>query len=218
MFRNLHLIFIVNLRNLWITQVNHVNSRISISLIFLCILAFGAQNAFAGCGAGTVLYFKFKQETYLLLADHGFSHQRDRGWSGFGGRCDGQPPASAAARETHEETKGFYSQKEIMAKLDPQSSISVNDFTTYFIEVDYVPAEVINNYRETNKSSRYRERGPYAWMPLSAIWRTIENEKSGLMYLPAKYLPPEAHTNWLFKPFVNSLLEAKSGDILPFKR
>jgi 8-oxo-dGTP pyrophosphatase MutT (NUDIX family) len=188
-------------------------------LMFLCIWIsiFLVPDAFAGCGAGTVLYFKFKHETYLLLADHGLSHQRDRGWSGFGGRCDGEAPAAAAARETNEETKGYYSRKEVMAKLDPQSSICVHDFTTYFLEVDYVPAEVINNYRASNTSSSYRERSPYAWVPISAIWRAIENRKSSRMYLPAKYLPPEAHTDWLFEPFVTSLLAAKSGGILPWQ-
>ena len=190
-----------------------------IVFIFLCfwISIFLIPDTFAGCGAGTVLYFKFKHETYLLLADHGFSHQRDRGWSGFGGRCEGEPPASAAARETEEETKGFFSREDMVVKLNPKSSIRVNDFTTYYIEVNYVPAEVINNYKATHRSSSYRERGPYAWIPISAIWQTIENEKSGRMYLPAKYLPPEAPTSWLFEPFATSLLTARSAGILPWE-
>ena len=189
-------------------------------LVFLCIWIsiILAPDTFAGCGAGTLLYHKFRYETYLLLADHRFSHQRGRGWSGFGGRCDGEPPASAAARETNEETRGYFSREEISAKLDPQSSICVNDFTTYFIEVDYVPAEVINSSRATHTSSSYCERGPYAWVPISAIWQTIYNEKSGRMYLPAKFLPPEAQTNWLFEPFAASLLAARSAGILPWEQ
>ena len=186
-------------------------------MLCIWISIFWAQDAFARCGAGTVLYFRFKQETFLLLADHGLSHQRDRGWSGFGGRCDGEPPASAAARETNEETKGFYSREEILAKLDPKSSICVHDFTTYFLEVDYVPAEVINNFRASNTSSSYRERSPYAWIPITAIWQTIENRKSGRVYLPAKYLPPDAYTDWLFEPFATSLLAARSDGILPWE-
>lgn len=186
-------------------------------MLCIGISIFLVPDTFAGCGAGTVLYFKFKQETFLLLADHGWSHQRERGWSGFGGRCDGDPPASAAARETSEETKGFYSREEILARLDPESSILVNDFTTYFLEVDYVPAEVINNFRASNTSSNYRERSPYAWVPISAIWQAIGNRKSGRVYLPAKHMPPDAYTDWLFEPFVTSLLAAKSGGILPWE-
>ena len=176
-----------------------------------------SQIATASCGAGTVLYFKFKGETYLLLADHNFRHHRDRGWSGFGGKCDGQPPASTAARETEEETRGHYSRDQILAKLDSASSIRIADFTTYFVEVDYVPAEVINNFRASNTSSSYRERSPHAWVPISAIWQAIENRKSGRVYLPGRYLPPEAHTDWLFEPFAAGLLAAKSGGILPWE-
>jgi hypothetical protein len=100
----------------YFNQVIHVFGRILLLCIGISILL--VTDTFAGCGAGTVLYFKFKQETYLLLADHGVSHQRDRGWSGFCGRCDGEGPDAAAARETNEETKGYYSRKEVMAKLN----------------------------------------------------------------------------------------------------
>ncbi len=187
--------------------------------IFLCIWIsiFLIPDTFAGCGAGTVLYFKFKHETYLLLADHGFSHQRDRGWSGFGGRCDGEPAASAAARETEEETKGFYSRKEILVKLNSDSGIRVADFTTYFLEVDFVPANVINNFKASHKSTGYHERGPYAWVPISEIWQSIGNKETGRAYLPSNYLPPEANTDWLFEPFVTSLLAAKARGVLPWE-
>jgi 8-oxo-dGTP pyrophosphatase MutT (NUDIX family) len=193
--------------------------KILATLLLLCIWisVLRVPDISAGCGAGTVLYFKFKDETYLLLADHGFSHQRDRGWSGFGGRCDGEPPASAAARETEEETKGFYSRKEILVKLNPDSGIRVADFTTYFLEVDFVPANVINTYKASHQSTGYHERGPYAWLPISAIWQSIENKESGRAYLPSNYLPPEANTDWLFEPFVTSLLAARSGGILPWE-
>ena len=51
----------------------------------------------------------------------------------------------AAARETEEETKGFFSQEEIFAKLGSSPKIRVSDFTTFFLEVDYAPAMVLNN-------------------------------------------------------------------------
>ena len=195
-------------------QASHVFGRILLLCIGISI--FMVPDTYAGCGAGTVLYFKFKHETYLLLADHNWSYQRTRGWSGFGGRCDGELPDSAAARETNEETKGFYSRKEILAKLDPQASIRVADFTTYFLEVDFMPANVINNYEASHKSTGYHERSPYAWVPISAIWQAFENKKSGRICLPTKFLPPEANTDWLFEPFVTSLLAARSGGILPW--
>ena len=103
-------------------------------LLIICILMLMSQIAIASCGAGTVLYFKFKGETYLLLADHNWHRQRDRGWSGFGGLCDGEPVDVAAARETKEETKGFFSRGEIFARLGSSPKIRVGDFTTFFLE------------------------------------------------------------------------------------
>jgi len=196
--------------------MNHVAVRLL--LISVLVSGWWPQDTWAGCGAGTVLYFKFEHETYLLLADHSRIHQRHRGWSGFGGRCDGQPPAAAAARETEEETRGYYSRNAILAKLESASSSHVADFTTFFIEVDFVPVNVINKYKSSNRSAGYRERGPYAWVPISAIWLAIENNKSARAYLPAKYLPPEAHTDWLFEPFVVSLQAAKSAGRLPWEQ
>jgi 8-oxo-dGTP pyrophosphatase MutT (NUDIX family) len=175
-----------------------------------------SQNAMASCGAGTVLYFKFKGETYLLLADHNWRHQRDRGWSGFGGLCDGEPVDIAAARETEEETKGFYSREKIFANLGSSPKIRVGDFTTFFLEIDYVPAIVINNQESSQHGVSYFERGPYAWIPISVIRETIAERQPGRLPIPRKYLPPDAHTDWLFEPFVTSLTAAKKAGILPW--
>ena len=60
-------------------------------LLCIWILILLSPNAMVGCGAGTVLYFRIKGETYLLVADHNWRRQRDRGWSGFGGLCDSEP-------------------------------------------------------------------------------------------------------------------------------
>jgi 8-oxo-dGTP pyrophosphatase MutT (NUDIX family) len=170
----------------------------------------------AGCAAGTVLYIKFKGETYLLLADHNWYRQRDRGWSGFGGLCDGEPVDVAAARETEEETKGFYSREKIFNRLDSSPKIRVGDFTTFFLEIDYVPVVVLNNQESTLHGGSYFERGPYAWIPISVIWEAIANKQPGRLSIPKKYLPSDAHTDWLFEPFVASLKAATKAGILPW--
>jgi 8-oxo-dGTP pyrophosphatase MutT (NUDIX family) len=184
----------------------------------LCIWLFllMSQKAIADCGAGTVLYFTSKGETYLLLADHNWPRQRDRGWSGFGGLCDGDPANVAAARETEEETKGFYSRGQILAMLGSSPKIRAGDFTTFFVEVDYVPAIVFNNQNPSNHGVGHYERGPYAWIPISEIFSAIEKRQSGRMHIPGKYLPPSAQTNWLFEPFVTSLMAAKKAGVLPW--
>jgi hypothetical protein len=103
------------------------------SVLSLPILVVLSQNAAAKCGAGTVIYFNFKSEIYLLLADHNWPQQHDRGWSGFGGYCDGDPVDVAPARETEEETKGFYHRDELLGKLGSSPQIRVGDFTTFFV-------------------------------------------------------------------------------------
>lgn len=188
------------------------------SLLSLWILLLLSQNAAAKCGAGTVIYFKFKSEIYLLLADHNWSHQRDRGWSGFGGFCGGEPIDVAAARETEEETKGIYRRDEILARLVSSPKIRVGDFTTFFVEVDYVPAIVINNHKSSDRTAGYYERGPYAWIPFSVIWQAIAERRTGGVQIPGKYLPPDKLSNRLFEPFVTSLLAAKTAGILPWEQ
>lgn len=186
-------------------------------LCILCIIALILQSqwTFAGCNAGTLLYFKFQDDIYLLLADHNSNMQGQRGWSGFGGRCGGDDPDKAAARETEEETGGFYEQAKILDKLRKSSSIKVNDFTTFFVEVEPVPAVLLNSHKKTTQEADYTERGPYAWIPLSEIWRAIENRKSGKANIDKKYLPTNAHTDWLFEYFVNGLDQAKSAGVFP---
>jgi 8-oxo-dGTP pyrophosphatase MutT (NUDIX family) len=126
------------------------------SVLSLPILIVLSQNAVAKCGAGTVIYFKFKSEIYLLLADHNRPQQHDRGWSGFGGYCDGDPFDVTAARETEEETKGFYHRDELLGKLGSSPQIRVGDFTTFFVEVDYVPAIMINKNEEQGQCEYQR--------------------------------------------------------------
>ena len=185
-------------------------------LITLWILILLSQDAFASCGAGTVLYFTFKDETHLLLADHQFPGQRHRGWSGFGGLCDGEAVDVAAARETEEETRGFYNKGEILTRIGTSPKILIGNFTTFFVEVDYVPAVVINNHQRQGDAPAYLERGPYAWIPFSVIWHAIKNRQSGRAQITGKYLPPDARTDWLFEPFLTSLVAAKAAGILPW--
>jgi 8-oxo-dGTP pyrophosphatase MutT (NUDIX family) len=184
-------------------------------LLCTLVLTLLSQNAYAACNAGTVLYFKFNGEAYLLLADHSLSSHSRRGWSGFGGRCDGELADKTAARETEEETRGFYKREEILDKLSSSPRNLSNGFTTFFVEVGYVPAIVFNNQKPTSHAASYDERGPYAWVPFSAIWQAIENERSGQAHIPKKYLPPNAHTDWLFKDFVLGLIEAKRAGDFP---
>jgi hypothetical protein len=49
----------------------------------------------------------------------------------------------------------------------------------------------------------------------TALYFKFKGETYLLLYIPEKYLPPDAQTNGLFEPFVTSLRAAKKADILP---
>lgn len=185
-------------------------------IVSLWLLILISQSTAASCGAGTVLYATFKGETHLLLADHQLISQRQRGWAGFGGLCDGQPVDVAAARETEEETKGYYNREEILSRLGGSPNIRIGNFTTFFVKVNYVPAVAFNNQKPPDSGSYYIERGPYTWIPFAVIRQVFENRKAGRAYIPAKYLPSNARSDWLFEPFLTGLMAAGTAGILPW--
>jgi hypothetical protein len=49
----------------------------------------------------------------------------------------------------------------------------------------------------------------------TVLYFKFKSETYLLLYIPKKYLPPDAQTNWLFEPFVTSLRAAKKAGILP---
>jgi len=51
----------------------------------------------------------------------------------------------------------------------------------------------------------------------TVLYIKFKSETYLLLYIPEKYLPPDAQTNWLFEPFVTSLTAAKKAGILPWK-
>ena len=185
------------------------------AILCVVILTSLCQLSFAGCNAGTLLYFKHKDKIYLLLADHNPGIHGKRGWSGFGGRCDDDDPDKAAARETEEETRGLFERSKILDKIRSSPKIKVYNFTTFFVEVDPFPVILIKNQNPTSHADSYNERGPYAWIPFSEIWQAIENMRSGRAHISKKYLPPDSHTDWLFENFVRSLRQAKRAEVFP---
>ena len=50
----------------------------------------------------------------------------------------------------------------------------------------------------------------------TVLYFKIKGETYLLLYIPEKYLPPDAHTDLLFESFVTSLTAAKKAGILPW--
>jgi 8-oxo-dGTP pyrophosphatase MutT (NUDIX family) len=185
------------------------------SLLILAYLITGTATAHAACGAGTVLYTRDGDTTWLLLADHVHWFQRNRGWAAFGGLCDDDTPQEAAARETEEETRGFFARAAIRERIEEAKRLRTGDYYTWFVEVDHIPAEQITQHTPPRQQSSYYERGPFTWVPLNVIWQSIDQHYPGRVWLPSQYLPQRRNTSWLHDAFVASMITARKNHLLP---
>ena len=120
-----------------------------------------------------VLYFKAGDDIFLLLADH---RENDRGWSAYGGAPhEGESAAETAARETEEETRGYFLREDLLTLIEGQQPvIDSNGFALYFAGVPFVPAQRVTNNPLPSDDKSYTERGPYAWIPYSELDRYLK--------------------------------------------
>ncbi|MFC1452808.1 NUDIX hydrolase [Verrucomicrobiota bacterium] len=121
----------------------------------------------AGGPAGSLLYHRDGDNVFLLLAN---DSKGTRGWSGFGGGAErGEPFRATAARETEEETRGYYSRVWLEQQIADQEPLSSRGFHMYFVEVPFVPAQrVMNNHVEGHHAAM-DETQFYAWIPFSEL-------------------------------------------------
>lgn len=169
--------------------------------------------------AGAALFFKSAGEVYLLLADHA-GKVAHRGWATFGGKPhDGESPAQTAARETEEETRGFFLQSDLLRRIADRPPILANDgFASFFIEIPFVPVQRIENNRTPEDDPFYTERGPYAWIPFSEIEKylqtEIDNEQN--YAIDKRFLPAGNNSDWFWPVCLTSLRNAMKNGALPW--
>jgi 8-oxo-dGTP pyrophosphatase MutT (NUDIX family) len=147
----------------------------AMALAFSSCLAL-APSSFAAPGdsAGIVVYHRDGDRVFLLLADHPTAK---RGWGGFGGgREKGETPAQAAARETEEETRGFFKSADMLAKIKDQKPVIDGDFALFFAEVEPVETAEIAAHPIPDGDETYRERGPWAWVPFAEVLKHLKEE------------------------------------------
>ena len=185
-------------------------------LIFLALIA----PAMSEGPAGIVLYFKSGGEIYLLLADHARGQDEGRGWASFGGACKDQESAQeTAARETEEETLGFFKRDWLLQKIKGQTPVRDGVFSCFFLEVDFVPIPRITTSRPPTSEPDFFERGPYAWIPFSVIAPHLEGDSSpnAKAIIPPEYLPSEKQTNWFWSIWIQNLRVARRSGMLPWE-
>ena len=186
-------------------------------LFVVCLVVVGSRFAVqAESPAGMVLYFKAGDEVFLLLADH---REKDRGWAGYGGSpYDGESAAETAARETEEETRGYFLRDDLLATIRDQEPVIDNGFALFFAEVPFVPAQLVTNHPLPNDNESYLERGPYAWIPYSELEPYLKSraEHEERPPIDKRLLPGGGSTSWYWPVWLGSVRRAVETNSIPW--
>ncbi len=165
--------------------------------------------------AGIVFYTRGSGGVQYLLADH---TQSNRGWAAFSGRQDGaETPAETAARETEEETHGYFSRATLLKRIQNQRPFTIGRYHVYFLQIDRVPAERIMGHRVPGWVESYTERGPYAWIPASEVIRALAtgSKKTKDLLINPKYLPTGTKNPHFWDEWIENLRAAQQAGVLP---
>ncbi|HEY8900115.1 MAG TPA: NUDIX domain-containing protein [Chthoniobacterales bacterium] len=166
--------------------------------------------------AGIILYTETPAGVELLLADH--ASPSERGWATFGGQAEaGETIAETAARETEEETHGYFKRAALLAQIKDRKPIFDGPFAFFFVKVDRVPVEKLAASSIPANNPAYAERGPYAWVPYAEVARYLSGESAFPFHLPSRYLPATRNTDWLWPVALHNLLAASEANALPWK-
>ena len=195
-----------------------MNKRILIALSVILGIYTAVQ---AEGSAGIVLYFESGNEVYLLLADHK-GNASQRGWATFGGGGHkGESLAETAARETEEETRGYFLRRDLLRTIKDQTPvIDTGGFALYFARVAFVPSQRVTNNPIPKDDKAYSERGPYAWIPYSELEKHLLTPVNRKKKHPidAKFLPEGSHTSWVWSASLGSIRRAIETGVLPWSK
>jgi 8-oxo-dGTP pyrophosphatase MutT (NUDIX family) len=183
--------------------------------------------ALVACGerpAGSVLYYRDREsgEVWVLLADH---TKNERGWSAFGGGAEaGETAKETAARETEEETRGYFKREWFLGEIADQEPVFSSGYRMFFVEVaDKVDAATLgaNPLGEKEGEAVMLERGPYAWIPFSVVERAMGKAKDEVgkddLKIEGRWLPEGARSDWLWDVWVGNLRDAREAGAIPWE-
>lgn len=168
--------------------------------------------------AGIVLYCRHQGEVHLLLANDRFGK---RGWGGFvGGNKEGENSAMTAARETHEETRGYYDQMKLYRKIAEQSPTKLWGCHWYFAEVPHVPAQRIMDHSIPLFRPAFMETQHYAWVPYSEIepLLTKRSLKAADLKLNPRHLRANTRSDSFWRVWADNMRQLHLKDAFPWKR
>ena len=193
-----------------------------IRLFVICVIVAGSclgVRAERAAGGGIVLYFKSGDQVYLLLADHPGS---ERGWAAFGGGSqEGESAEETAARETEQETRGYFLRADLLNAISEQEPVmDHNGFALYFAEIQFVPAQVVTNNPLPKDDKSYTERGPYAWVPYSELEPYLKGPVNSEDRYPieGRLLPGDWDTSWFWPVWLGNIRRAVETDSIPWTK
>jgi 8-oxo-dGTP pyrophosphatase MutT (NUDIX family) len=160
--------------------------------------------------AGVLAYSRVQGRVFVLLADH---RSNNRGWGLFGGeRAAGEAVGQAALREFREETRCAYDGVEL-PRFVAGRRIDHGSSAVFVIEVPFLPVRVFGSAERSKRcrGSAYRERGPWAWVPVGPLLEAAATKKRKL---PKAYLPRD-HERKLRERDAQGLLRAARRGLLP---
>lgn len=190
-------------------------NRIKLALLAAILATALTATADVDEPAGTILYAETPDGIQILLADH--APPSDRGWASFGGQGEADETiAETAARETEEETRGTFSREDLLAQIANQKPIHDGPYAFYFVKVDPIPIDEINNHPIPPNQPAYAERGPYAWIPLTQLQRFFDPATVTFpLRIEPDLLPTDRHTDWVWPIWLHQLSAALEAGALP---
>lgn len=184
------------------------------------LLVAASPGAGAQTAAGTLAYSYVDGEVMLLLADHAIGKARNRGWGGFGGSVkEGETLVHAAARETEEESRGYFRRAMVERIIRDQAPVIDGEFALYFLEVAAVDVELIYRQPVVGLPEAFHERGPYAWIPFKSISGHIERfGTAARIEIEPALLPGGAASSWYWDIWLGNITAARRDDALPWEQ
>ena len=168
--------------------------------------------------AGILLYCRLDGEILILVANDRLGM---RGWAGFGGGDKkGETAAMTAARETSEETRGYYRQPWLFRKIADQRPVKQWGYHFYFAEVAHVSAKTIMKHRLPRLSPAYLETQHYAWVPFSELKPLLTKKTltDADLRLHPRHLQPGSNSGSYWRVWIDNMRHLHLKDAFPWSR
>ncbi len=166
--------------------------------------------------AGILLYARHEGEVQILIAN---DRLYTRGWGGFGGgHKAGEGRVLTAARETSEETRGYYKQDWLLEQIVGQEPVTFQGFALYFVEVQHVPASTVKNHPLERLRPAFLETHYYTWVPFSELEPLISKAQRTEvdLKLNPRHIPKGCSEDSYWDVWINTLRQVHQKDGFPW--